>query len=490
MSLALRQSVSWYESILGPLHVAILDNKMEALEVILKHIRENDYAYRMIDAELVWVPADLTSWRGRTALSIFVSSSNHAGALSGMSPWRETWPPGSALHWAIRSSNITAVRLLLKNEAALNQVDSSEMTPLRLAVLSRHPAKLVQELLEAGAGLAEKSCDRIEAMKSAIRNGDLELVKTLAQADPETLKSVDKYGADSFLQTAGSQAVYQHLVSQGSDPFEVQVGQSAVTWLLAPFSLWSGFAINSGLVLQSPEDSLVISLAYLAYSGSSTDTHLVKRLRRALPIDVSTRIVTNTCRGLASPICLAASVSAADRMEALITMRTELDSEGCRYGSPLMAACAWGNLDAARCLVRAGALLCYVNDEGVQRSAISAASRHQKVIKWLLVDRHGEQPKLDYQPSQVTARETVWSGPRLFELALPAYMHRDFGESRWTHLLRLQRWREELRGATLAESRWDRGLDLEAGFEAESRQRDAQTAHDRFLASIGEFRYK
>lgn len=46
MSLALRQSVSWYEGVLSPLHVAILDNKVEALEVILKHIQENDHAYR------------------------------------------------------------------------------------------------------------------------------------------------------------------------------------------------------------------------------------------------------------------------------------------------------------------------------------------------------------------------------------------------------------------------------------------------------------
>lgn len=46
MRLALKHNLSWYGGILGPLHVAILDNKMEALDMILKHIRENDYAYR------------------------------------------------------------------------------------------------------------------------------------------------------------------------------------------------------------------------------------------------------------------------------------------------------------------------------------------------------------------------------------------------------------------------------------------------------------
>lgn len=46
MSLALKQNVSWYGSILSPLHAAILDDNMEALSVTLKHIRENDHAYR------------------------------------------------------------------------------------------------------------------------------------------------------------------------------------------------------------------------------------------------------------------------------------------------------------------------------------------------------------------------------------------------------------------------------------------------------------
>jgi ankyrin repeat protein len=46
LDLALKQNVSWFQSILGPLHVAILDSKVEALDVILKHVRENDHAYR------------------------------------------------------------------------------------------------------------------------------------------------------------------------------------------------------------------------------------------------------------------------------------------------------------------------------------------------------------------------------------------------------------------------------------------------------------
>lgn len=46
LGLALKQGVSWYGSILGPLHVAILDDNMEALRTILSHIRGNENTYR------------------------------------------------------------------------------------------------------------------------------------------------------------------------------------------------------------------------------------------------------------------------------------------------------------------------------------------------------------------------------------------------------------------------------------------------------------
>lgn len=45
LGLALEQKVGWYGSSSSPLHVAIQENKMEALNVILEHIRKNDDAY-------------------------------------------------------------------------------------------------------------------------------------------------------------------------------------------------------------------------------------------------------------------------------------------------------------------------------------------------------------------------------------------------------------------------------------------------------------
>ncbi|KAG8156758.1 hypothetical protein KVR01_013363 [Diaporthe batatas] len=492
MSLALSQGVSWHESILGPLHVAILDRNMEALEVTLKQIRKNDHAYRrMIEADLICAPAATVQWRHRTALNILVNSFNHKKALSDNSLWEVKWPPGSPLHWAIRNSDVPAVKLLLENEADVNKADSRGRTPLELAVSSKHPAELVQELLQAGAGLAEPSGNRIETMEDAVCNGDIGVIKALAEADPETLKGVSQCSADTLLQSAPSAAVFQFLVSRGADPFkgmELPAGYSAVASLIDPDYELSGFALNSGLVVQSSEDSLAFCLFKLANDSGQESVCLVKMIGRVIRSDAFMHAVNTTSRAFGSTLCVAASLDATGMVKALMTMGAELELEGCRYGSPLMAACAWGNLDAARCLVRAGAQLCYVNDEGTQRSAVRAASRHKKVIQWLLVGRYTEQLKIDYQPSQATSHETVWSGPRLFKLALPTYMHRDFDESRWSHLRRLQKWSEGLRGCALAESRRNSGLDFDAEFGAASSQRVAQAAHERFLASLGESR--
>lgn len=445
----------------------------------------------MIETELICVPADIFSWRGRAALSILVNSFNRVEALSGNPPWRQRLPPGSPLHWAIRNNNIHAVRSLLRNEADVNQADSSGWTPLNLAVLSQHPIELVQELLQAGAGLAEPRLVWNDAVGHAIRTGNLDLVKILAEADPETLKGLDSFSRDIRLQNAGSAAVFQYLISRGCNPTEMKkMGQSAVTGRIAPNCPWSGFVLNSGLVIQSSEGSLAFALIWLVWARGPRSIRLAKMLCRVLPNEISTKIVNWTGRGIASPMCWAASENSAGMIEGFISLGTDLEGEGCRDGSPLMAACAWGNLDVARRLVRAGALLCYVNEQGKLRSAISAASRYPKVVKWLLVDRHMEQPKIDYQPSRTTSHQPVWSGPRLFKLALPAYMHRDVDESSWDYLQRLEEWRKEFRGSALAESRRDSGMDLDADFEAESKIRDAEAAHHRFLKTLGEVRYE
>lgn len=393
-------------------------------------------------------------------------------------------PAGSPLHWAIRKNDVAAAKLLLQNGADLNQGDASGRTPMHLAISSLYSTTLLTELLRAGATLGEPSRSRINAMRLAIGRGDLEVVELLAEADPETLKSVDQSTADSLLARAGSVDVLQYLISQGASFFKVtDFRDSAVAAHIWRPSSLRAFIFNSGLASLSAEEPLLFAFTQAAFEGNF---QAIRMLRRALSRDLFESLVNGTTCGIGSPFCVAASVNAVVVVKGLIAMGADLDIEGCRHGSPLMAACAWGCLDVVRWLVRSGAILCYVNGDGLLRSAVSLSSRHEKVMRWLLVDRHMEQLKLEHQHSQHTSQQRVWSGPRLFKLALPAPMHRDFGESRLGHLRRLQKWKERLLGATLAESRKNSGLDFDAELEAESKKSDAQCAHRQLLRSLGE----
>lgn len=442
----------------------------------------------MIESETVSLPVDIVGWKNLSALSILTRIFNLEDTSSDLSRWRQVMPRGSPLHWAIRKSNVSAVKLLLQNEAEVNDIDGSGMTPLHLAVCSKYPAKLLRQLLRAGAGLAEITESRIETMYSAIRKGDLEVVKILAEADPEILKGVYQLSAERRLRIAGSTEVFEYLVSQGFDPLRVSdFGDSAITSHMGIGDPLRPYMFNSGLAFQLSEDSLLLTLFRLLDKRDLGSISLLKRLPRALHIGTFARLVNRKSQSMGSAFCLAASINAAGMVQALITMVEELDSEGCRHGSPLMAACAWGNLEVVKHLVRSGALLCYVNEDGLLRSAVSLSCRHEKIKRWLLVDRHTEQQKLDYQPSQSTSHQAVWSGPRLFKLALPVYMQRDFGESRWSHLQRLEKWKKDLLGCTLNQSRRNSGLDFDAELAADSRERDAQAAQRRFLARLGDY---
>lgn len=68
----------------------------------------------MIDNEMICIPADVVGWRGRSALSILVNEVNQDQAFSNDPPWTQGMPSGSPLHWAIRKSDVSGVKLLLK----------------------------------------------------------------------------------------------------------------------------------------------------------------------------------------------------------------------------------------------------------------------------------------------------------------------------------------------------------------------------------------
>lgn len=429
---------------------------------------------------MIDLPTDMKGWRDRSALSILVNDFNREEAFSDRSPWKTTMPSGSPLHWAIREDDLDAVSLLLQNESDVNQVDSSGYGPLKLAVSEACSEEIIRKLLNSGAN----PTDRLYAMIEATSKGDLEVIRILAEANPEILKAADRFTMAGLLNESGSVEVFQYLLSQGLRPLDFKIVDVSLIAIKTDADEFSAFIFNSGLLRQATEGQVSI-----AFSSAVVEDKfpILKRLYHIVSADLFVVLLNRTMYGGPSALCAAASRNAGTIVDDLIAMGAEIDFEGSPYGSPLMTACALGCFDVVRRLVRLGAALCYVNEDGLLRNAVTLSSGHQELLRWFLVERHVEQRKLDNQPEQFTPVEQVaWSGPRAFKLALPTYVKRNFGESRWSHLRRLQKWKEDLFGATLAESRRNSGLDFKAEFEAESKTNEAQAAHRQFLARLGE----
>lgn len=377
--------------------------------------------------------------------------------------------------------NIPAVQLLLQHGADVNQLDSCGKSPLLLVVTNDSSSEILRILLDAGAGPS----GRLDAVIVATRNGNLDAIKILAEADPEIVTAADRFSAHGLIHHAGLESVevMQYLLSQGISPFThgpYLFSSITISMISSPCP---EFFFNSGWMSQSNE--ALIADAF-AFALDDDKVPVIRNLYRTLRKDFFSSLANSTRQGWASPLCVAASKNRAQLARELVRMGAKIDLEGSPYGSPLMVACALGSLDMVKCLVRAGAALFYVNEDGLLRSAVVSSSRHQEIKRWLLFERHNEQQKLEYQSCPSKSHESPWSGPRIFKLTLPAYMHRDYDESRWDHLQRLQRWRRELMGSTLAESRLNSGLDLEAGYEDEARRNDAEAARRKFIARLGE----
>lgn len=320
-------------------------------------------------------------------------------------------------------------------------------------------------------------------MLRATCEGDLDVIRILVEADPEAVTAADRFSADGLIYHAGSVEVMQYLLSQGLSPFTHEPALFSPITICTISPQFSGFIFNSGLLPQSSE--ALIADAF-ATALDEDKIPVIKNLYRSLRKDFFSYLLNSTRRGWASPLCVAASRNAAQLAEELVRMGAEIDLEGSPYGSALIVACTLGCLDVVKYLVRACAALFYVNEDGLLLSAVASSFRHQEVKRWLLVERHIEQRKLEYRSSPSKSHESLWSGPRIFKIALPAYMLRDDDESRWDHLQRLQMWKKELMGKALAESRLNSGLDLTAGYEDEARRNDAEAARRQFMARLGE----
>lgn len=98
-------------------------------------------------------------------------------------------------------------------------------------------------------------------MLEANREGDLDVVKILAEADPETVTAADRFIALGLVCQAGSVEFMQYLLSKGltlstHEPWVV----SSITICMTS-SPFSGFIFNSGMFSQLSEATILDAFA-------------------------------------------------------------------------------------------------------------------------------------------------------------------------------------------------------------------------------------
>ncbi|KAI1341958.1 ankyrin repeat-containing domain protein [Xylariaceae sp. FL0016] len=409
---ALECNLSWVDGQPSPLHVALLDRKPDFVAGLLRHLEEHleyyQHAFNQTSSGIA---------RGRSSrLSVVSYLVNQRAGATVEGKVRHVAP----LHIAVGLNNLDTAQLLIRYGADVDGRDATEdQTPLMIAV-QYGSRQIVEFLIESGAHVGLFDRKGQQAIHYALRRGD-------------------RMTIDALVSAGGDPLVFIDLVSEGVDPFHIdRLGTSALRQgLLAIVGLWP-YGLTSGLAIQAmiyDDDVFHTALYHLS-------PRVTKKLYRLLPSgSASCNVDYPRSHGRNSLICVVSWEGNLEKLKTLLDLGADMSREGSPYGSPLMAACVHGRLEIVKFLVHRGAAIEYVNEHGEYRNAFEAARHHPEIRDWFLRGRFIEQPKLASEGHWPEAPLQHWSGIGSIRVRLRDDQKRQWGESGFGYLLRLQRWK-------------------------------------------------
>ncbi|HUK36894.1 MAG TPA: ankyrin repeat domain-containing protein [Vicinamibacterales bacterium] len=210
----------------------------------------------------------------------------------------------SALHWAVRGSDLETVRLLIGAGARVNASNRYGVTPLSLAALNGD-ASVTGALLDAGADVNAPTPAGETPLMAAARTGNAATVKVLLERGADVSAREHAYDEDALMWAAAEnhQDVVRLLVQHGS-----QVNAHA-------------------RVLRFPN----------------------------VKVDAATMVITALPRGGLTPLMYAARQGAIDSARALVEVGAELNATDPDGMTPLVIAIINAHYDVASMLVERGA---------------------------------------------------------------------------------------------------------------------------------------
>lgn len=376
------------------------------------------------------------------------------------------------LHHAIKLKDMATTKILVTYGADINIRNLNDEVPLHLAVKA-NSVKAAEYLLDNGSLPDPRSIYGSSPLDLAVRQGKFELSKLLIERGADV--QVSSWNGDTILANCSrslSDAWDQEkvktlllLLRLGVDPYKVNDFHISPLHNLLKMEEARSLFLSRTLSL---ERSTPIPWSKFWYTEAQflmrdDKFHLLVRAYGKETVARVTNIHPAPEEGSVSPLCIAAWHGSIRMMKNMMLVGANIEFEGCKSGTALMAACDYGRFDAVKFLVRHGARLSYGYENGsdgrqpLHRSAPEVAKRYPDILRWLLVGRHTEQLKIMGQAehgnqgsiSDGSDEIRCWSGPTRAGMAFRTNERRQIWESSLEWLARLREMRRDLSGETV-----------------------------------------
>lgn len=310
---------------------------------------------------------------------------------------------GTALHDAARCGSTQCAIRLLDHGADIDSRDIFLQTPFMIACQSAH-FDVVELLWKQGINRHDADYDGSTALHLATYG-----------SSPRVFGRLLELGFDATKKN-----------SAGFTPFDLGMQRES----FSAYMHMRGFVCNVPVLHAMFERD---QYAPWLYNGRSDLHRLLKKLPNTgfySPRNLQTNHV-------AQPLCTATMHGYLPGMKALIIMGVDLELEHPIFGTALAAACLAGNLDSVKFLVRYKLLL-----KSESCCTIRCAHYPRSVLRWLLIERHTEQPKLKISVETEGQEVKAWSGVQHIQVPIYGVFVRGNGQSLVDHVCALQSYKK------------------------------------------------